>query len=665
MRKGIGCGLVAVTVLGLGAKDGEAQTAPRVAPPAPVGVRVVTAAPQVDWSTIADKAMKGAEVAVRLWQQSAGFTSGVVVQTTLTTRPGDLQGPSLRDWMASQMIADGAPAPVAAKFAKAFADAWARWQSRYFVAGLPVYPAFAAFPGPQAPPMPNVPFPLAAGSSAELVAMTPPELVKALKAELGELAAQAGAQRAVDVFAAAAASAFTDWTATQMVTLVLGRGNVPTYAPPYVPVGPVVTGDIIPGQHFTTGGGFVSGTALTAFDAKLGQWAVKLESGRAFRSAQQTTLSGTISIRRDGWPTAFRLRDAVLTLQTEATATATATTAQATAAAVRPTADLAVQKSLTNLAAVTAYARGAGAATLEIVAGGTTLTYPTSTVRFTGRPDGSLGFEVDTLSSDVCRIQLGSGSGALQTGARLAWKMTCPHDVSTDADLLLTGSALTGSGTLKAYNATFGVSYSLDTAQKLMRIKGGWAAGSTAWRGVPGIEQQLDYAVESPRVTLEWALPASAVADAKRDAKPRPTITFDAGKLMVRTRATRPSGAPWATASTSNVSAQMFYDGTIKAPLPQPPQPTPEPLGQPLCNVSCDFLKSKGMSGVVPPAPPLLAYSADQAKCQVSTVPACSGPTVCPPGQAMVDEGGKRRCRVPVPSVPSVPPGPKVRQLVP
>ena len=35
---------------------------------------------------------------------------------------------------------------------------------------------------------------------------------------------------------------YTDWKTKTMVTNVLGTGPVPSFAPPYVPVGPVVAG---------------------------------------------------------------------------------------------------------------------------------------------------------------------------------------------------------------------------------------------------------------------------------------------------------------------------------------------------------------------------------------------------------------------------------------
>ena len=35
------------------------------------------------------------------------------------------------------------------------------------------------------------------------------------------------------------------WLPQQQIMLVMGKGPVPTYAPPYVPVGPVIGGDNI------------------------------------------------------------------------------------------------------------------------------------------------------------------------------------------------------------------------------------------------------------------------------------------------------------------------------------------------------------------------------------------------------------------------------------
>ena len=50
--------------------------------------------------------------------------------------------------------------------AKGVSKCYKDWQDQVTVPGLPWYPAFAAFPGPMAPPMPNIPVPLIACPSS-------------------------------------------------------------------------------------------------------------------------------------------------------------------------------------------------------------------------------------------------------------------------------------------------------------------------------------------------------------------------------------------------------------------------------------------------------------------------------------------------------------------
>jgi hypothetical protein len=48
-----------------------------------------------------------------------------------------------------------------------------------------------------------------------------------------------------DAIATVLALAFMMWLPQQQVMLVLGKGPIPTFAPPFVPVGPVMGGDNI------------------------------------------------------------------------------------------------------------------------------------------------------------------------------------------------------------------------------------------------------------------------------------------------------------------------------------------------------------------------------------------------------------------------------------
>jgi len=146
----------------------------------------------------------------------------------------------------------GAHAQMRDAFAAGLQNSWVEWQRLVTVPGLPWYPAFAAFPGPMAPPMPNVPTPLIACVSAGMSAMaTPAKLKQNLTQKLaGKMDFH---DQFSDAMAEMIAAAFTLWLPAQMVTQVMGKGPIPTFAPPYVPVGPVVNGDniAIPG-HLAT-----------------------------------------------------------------------------------------------------------------------------------------------------------------------------------------------------------------------------------------------------------------------------------------------------------------------------------------------------------------------------------------------------------------------------
>lgn len=126
------------------------------------------------------------------------------------------------------------------KIAAAIATVWQQWQSNVRVPGLPWYPAFAAFPAPVAPPMPNVPTPL--GALVNAAQITNGGL---FTNEMNRQLGQPGpfSNELFSSIGTALGQALMIWLASTMVTNVMGRGPVPSFAPPYVPVGPVVGGN--------------------------------------------------------------------------------------------------------------------------------------------------------------------------------------------------------------------------------------------------------------------------------------------------------------------------------------------------------------------------------------------------------------------------------------
>jgi hypothetical protein len=202
------------------------------------------------WATWGDSLYAAVRSAIHSWQAQAHFDHIVINAISATGGPGCLVGPELEPLIKlspEAAAATGTLKTVRDKFAKVVGAGWKQWQSTVTVPGLPWYPAFAAFPGPEAPPMPNVPVPLVACTSSKLSAMaTAAPLETALLAELGELASSANAKKVVDAFASTLSLRFSIWVHSAQVDSVYGKGPIPTFAPPYVPVGPVVAGDVIP-----------------------------------------------------------------------------------------------------------------------------------------------------------------------------------------------------------------------------------------------------------------------------------------------------------------------------------------------------------------------------------------------------------------------------------
>ena len=127
--------------------------------------------------------------------------------------------------------------PAEARFSNAIATAisngWMAYQSTIKIPGLPWYPAFAAFPGPFAPPTPNVPCPVIALTQVT-VSVSANALSGSMVGLLGDPTALHHKQL-FDSVADAFEKCFMTWQTSTQVTNVLGAGPIPTFAPPFVP----------------------------------------------------------------------------------------------------------------------------------------------------------------------------------------------------------------------------------------------------------------------------------------------------------------------------------------------------------------------------------------------------------------------------------------------
>jgi len=185
-----------------------------------------------------------------LYRQSASFVDIVIKGPQAFG--GRLQGPDLdRLILGAPSVASWTGPTVAVRnaVAKGLHQQWSIVAASVKVPGLAWYPSFAAFPGPMAPPTPNVPTPFAQ-LTHDAAATAPANLKAAMRSLLQSKFDYA------DEFFESLATGFDAtlkiWKGTQMVKGVLGTGPVPNFAPPYIPVGSVAGGKILAGIHINT-----------------------------------------------------------------------------------------------------------------------------------------------------------------------------------------------------------------------------------------------------------------------------------------------------------------------------------------------------------------------------------------------------------------------------
>jgi len=186
--------------------------------------------------------------AIDMWKLQAEFKSVQIMAVCCIGPPGALKGPELKSlapfssWKGKE---DNEKAYIKA-VVEGLSGQWKKWQDKVMIPGLPFYPAFAAFPLAQAPPMPNIPMPLITCPSAMMAEMTQMKLKKAMVDALDggvkDKDKDKQHEAIFDTIAFPIALNFLLWLVMQMVMNLLGKGPVPPYAPPYIPVGPVVGG---------------------------------------------------------------------------------------------------------------------------------------------------------------------------------------------------------------------------------------------------------------------------------------------------------------------------------------------------------------------------------------------------------------------------------------
>ena len=192
--------------------------------------------------------LKGFKQSVDIWRAQAFFQNLSITAVSATGSPGCLSGPKLEPMIKiySRPSAMNHQKHWRDAVAKGLSSCWHDWQQQVTIPGLSLYPAFAAFPGPIAPPIANVPVPLASCPSVGIAKMTPTALAQAMNSHFSLNDPDNHFGALTKSIGTAVSAAFNAWLPCQLVTGVMGKGFIPTFSPMWAPVGPVVMGDNIP-----------------------------------------------------------------------------------------------------------------------------------------------------------------------------------------------------------------------------------------------------------------------------------------------------------------------------------------------------------------------------------------------------------------------------------
>jgi hypothetical protein len=199
-----------------------------------------------EWTAWSEAARDAAVDQVRLWLLQARIRSGhcLVASVSAVGSAGAFgSNHDIAGGLRTALQAAGAPYEIANDWSRGFDTAWHAWADQVSIPGLPWYPAFAAWPGPHAPPTASVPTPLVSLVSSGLGKMTPAEIRQRIEDEIGDPAGSSAAESAIQAFADDMGTRFALYVASSVITSVMGQGPVPSYNPSSgVGVGPVVGG---------------------------------------------------------------------------------------------------------------------------------------------------------------------------------------------------------------------------------------------------------------------------------------------------------------------------------------------------------------------------------------------------------------------------------------
>jgi hypothetical protein len=106
-----------------------------------------------------------------------------------------------------------------------------------------------------APPTPAASaYPIARGTSAGESRLSALTLAPRLQSALRTAGRDVADDKTIKELSTWVEASFLDWKLSAQLVGVMGKGPIPTFAPPYVPVGPVVMGDNLSGPGHVIAG---------------------------------------------------------------------------------------------------------------------------------------------------------------------------------------------------------------------------------------------------------------------------------------------------------------------------------------------------------------------------------------------------------------------------
>lgn len=214
--------------------------------------------PAFDWNACCKVVRDAFRDGVRAWIQNAYLSGGEIHGPDCRLTPGTLRSDFTFDQTISSAVRQVPNLPstsVGNEFAANLRMAWDRWSKSYESFWGCAFPMFAAFPGPMAPPTrPTPPRPLSIGhssgqwelSSATLFGNISPRLQRIVDSQTPAAGDSAAMIQGVRGLTDWIDHSFRVWYASAYFKTerIAGQGPIPSFAPPYVPVGSVLGGTL-------------------------------------------------------------------------------------------------------------------------------------------------------------------------------------------------------------------------------------------------------------------------------------------------------------------------------------------------------------------------------------------------------------------------------------